>query len=232
MIRVEPVSEPESFDAEVRRKGKAWLEEHPTGRPPALWIPYSSDLEAGFHGRCGYAAMKLVDGTVDHYRSCTNHRHLAFEWQNYRFASARINSVKGAADDRVLDPFEVGDDWFEIQLPSLQMIATDRIPPEQRDRADFTLDRLKLRAGPQLIRQRSSWYSAFLKGGLSLAGLYTFTPMIARAVEKRLQRIELRETSKEALFRSFLASERTLLGIAKEAPGLHELVLATLRAPA
>ena len=62
------------------------------------------------------------DGTVDHYLSCANHRALAYEWTNYRFTSARMNSIKRTEDDRVLDPFEVGDDWFEILLPSLQMV--------------------------------------------------------------------------------------------------------------
>ncbi len=57
---------------------------------------------------------------------------MIYEWGNYRFASARINAVKKTDDDRVLDPFEVGDDWFEILLPSLQMVPTERIPSRRR----------------------------------------------------------------------------------------------------
>jgi hypothetical protein len=65
-------------------------------------------------------------GTVDHYLCCKNYRHLAYEWSDYRFAFSWINSSKGTLDSQVLDPFEVEDGWFEIVLPSLELILTDR----------------------------------------------------------------------------------------------------------
>ena len=57
----------------------------------------------------------------------------------------KINSGKGTYDDRILDPFEVDEDWFEIILPSLQLVLTPLVPPEFRDRAEFTLKQLKNR---------------------------------------------------------------------------------------
>ncbi|WP_228019853.1 hypothetical protein [Sphaerospermopsis sp. LEGE 08334] len=53
---------------------------------------------------------------LEHFLSCENHRHLAYEWTNYRFVSGWVNSSKGTLDNQVLDPFEVEDDWFEILL--------------------------------------------------------------------------------------------------------------------
>lgn len=83
-------------------------------------------------------------GTVDHFLSHDNYRSLAYEWSNLRFASAWINSTKGTLDDQVLDPFVLKEDWFEILLPSLQLVLTDKVPLQQRQKAQFTLERLRL----------------------------------------------------------------------------------------
>jgi hypothetical protein len=124
-------------------------------------------------------------GTVDHYLSCHEHRERAYDWSNFRFASQWINSSKRSADDAVLDPFEVEDDWFEILLPSLQLVVTDRVPPEQRTRAEHTLRRLHLRDDERVIRQRAEWYRMYTDGEINLEGLRRKAPLIAWAVVKQ-----------------------------------------------
>ena len=232
MIRCEKVPEPGGFDLGVRRPGHAWLAEHPTAsRPRPLWRPYLAYLAEGFGHRCGYTAMHIEDGTVDHYRSCANYPDLIYEWSNYRFASQRINAVKQSADDRVLDPFEVGDDWFEILLPSLLMVPTERVPIEVRARAAFTLQRLGLRDGAQVIRRRESWYKAFQRGRISLAGLRSFAPLIGRAVDKRLERVDATSLGEARLhYERFVRSELTLSGLESVAPAAALFVKAMLRA--
>ena len=79
----------------------------------------------------------------------------AYEWSNLRFASAWINSTKGTLDDQVLDPFDLGEDWFEILLPSLQLVLTDKVPPQQRQKAQFTLERLRLQDDERVLRSAS-----------------------------------------------------------------------------
>ena len=105
MIRAPRLPEPVDFDAEVRRPGTRWLAVNPNAkRPRALWTPYTPVLEAGYGGLCGYAAMlDPTGGTVDHYLSFTHHRDLAYEWSNYRFASATMNTVRKnwACSDRI-----------------------------------------------------------------------------------------------------------------------------------
>lgn len=226
------VPEPGGFDASVRRPGQAWLAEHPAAaRPRPLWVSYLPDLAEGFGDRCGYTAMHIEDGTVDHYRSCANYPDLIYEWSNYRFASARINAVKKTADDRVLDPFEVGDDWFEILLPSLQMVPTEHIPVEARERATFTLRRLGLRDGAPVMRRRATWYAEFLHGGLSLAGLRRFAPLLGRAVDKCLARIDAASLGEARNhYERFLRSELVLHGLKSVAPDAALAVEAMLRA--
>jgi hypothetical protein len=127
-----------------------------------------------------------AEGTVDHFLSVRHHRRRCYDWSNYRYVSASINSSKRDADDTVLDPYEVEEGWFEIILPSLQLCLTDRIPPNLRAKAEFTLMRLKLRDGERVIRQRRAWYRLYLEGRLSLDGLKKVAPLIAHAVRREL----------------------------------------------
>ncbi|NJN68827.1 MAG: hypothetical protein HC884_20060 [Chloroflexaceae bacterium] len=188
MIHFDPVPEPPGFDEEVRQPGNAWLQQHPdTERPRDFWSPFKPHLEAGFRKLCGYTAMLTTDGTVDHYLSCKNYPELTYEWRNYRFVSPRINSSKQDVDDRVLDPFQVTDGWFEILLPSLQLVMTDAVPADECERATFTLERLHLRDGETVIRQRREWYKRYEQGEMPLELLDKFAPLIARAVRKQME---------------------------------------------
>lgn len=186
MIPVAPVDKPNNFDAEVQIPGNAWLQAHPSAkRPPALWKNYTNDLADGFADLCGYAAMlDPTGGTVDHYLSYKHHPNLTYVWDNYRFASGTLNSSKKTADHTVLDPYAVQAGWFEILLPSLQMRVTDAVPAALRNKAEYTLIRLKLRDGERIIRWRQSWYDMYKRGALTLDGLRRVAPLIADAVDK------------------------------------------------
>jgi len=189
MMRFNPPPEPPEFDQKARQPGNTWLANNPDmkKRPRDYWSPFKSHLADGFGNLCGYSAMYEPVGTVDHYLCCENHRHLAYEWNNYRYASGWLNSSKRTLDEQILDPFQVGDDWFEIILPSLQLVLTDAVPPHERQRAAFTLERLHLRDDERVIRQRRSWYQLFLDGKLTLAGLEEKAPLIARAIRRQQQ---------------------------------------------
>jgi len=68
--------------------------------------PFKPDLSDGFERLCAYSVMFEPVGTIDHYISVSRNKMLAYEWSNYRFASAWLNSSKKAEDDKILDPFE------------------------------------------------------------------------------------------------------------------------------
>jgi hypothetical protein len=186
MIPVKPVPEPKTFDAEVRTPGRAWLAQHPPPeRPKDLWSPFRHLLAEGFAHRCGYTAMYDPSGSVDHYLSVKNERELAYEWSNYRFCQEWLNKSKRDVDEKVLDPHEVEDGWFETLLPSLQLVVTDKVPRSQQARAKYTLTRLHLRDDERVLRQRREWYRMYQQGEITLAGLRKKAPLIADAVEKQ-----------------------------------------------
>lgn len=136
--------------------------------------------------RCAYSAMYEPVGTVDHYLSIEGgYRHLAYTWSNYRYAAGWVNSSKGTLDDQVLDPFQVSAGWFELKLPSLQLVMTAKVPQALRAKAQFTLDRLHLGHGEQVIRQRRAWYEMYRAGKLPLEGLDVVAPLLADAIRRQ-----------------------------------------------
>jgi hypothetical protein len=185
VIPVAPVAEPASLDEAARKPGNAWLAQHPgTRRPRDYWSRFRGILAEGFANRCGYSAMHEPVGTVDHFRSYTTDPQLTYEWANYRFASQWLNSSKGSGE--VLDPYEIEEGWFEILLPSLQLVLTDKIPPAVRARAEATLKRLPIEHDERIVKQRRRWYQQYQEGKLSLEGLSDNAPLIAAAVRKQL----------------------------------------------
>ena len=85
----------------------------------------------------------------------------AYEWTNFRYADGPINQKKHKKT--VLDPFKVEDNWFEIQLPSLQLVLTAAVPHAQRALAEFTIGPagLGLRDDESVIRYRRAWFEAY-----------------------------------------------------------------------
>jgi hypothetical protein len=184
-----PIPEPRAFDAECRQKGRRWIVTHPNpeGRPPDYWSPFRDELREGFVRRCGYFAMYMHDGAVDHFTSWENSKEanpqLAYDWPNLRFIAPSLNSKKGTLDDQLLDPFEVQDGWFEVEIPSFVLRITNQVPAHLMEKARFTVDRLDLQQGRKAVALRREWYEQFRLGELSPDGLRRNAPLVARAIE-------------------------------------------------
>ncbi len=185
MIRFETVPKPAGFTAAVEVPGVTWLDNNPNAkRPKDLWTPFKAALADGFRFLCAYSAMYEPVGTVDHFVSYDEDNSKAYAWDNYRYCAGWINSSKQKVKAaEIFDPFEVEDGWFEIILPSVQLIVSDSIPGEHRERAEFVLKRLHLRDDERVLRQRREWLRMYQENEISIEGLHTKAPLIARAVE-------------------------------------------------
>ncbi len=186
MIRFQRQPKPRNFEASVERPGAAWLTANKRGRPPSYWTKCHQDLQQAFGSLCAYSAMYAPSGTVDHFVSGNEDRSKLYSWNNYRFAAGWINSSKGKLKStQMLDPFEVTDGWFEVLLPSLQLVLTDFVPLEMRERAQFVLERLHLGHDERVLRQRREWYRMYQEHELTLDGLTRKAPLIAAAISKQ-----------------------------------------------
>ena len=76
-----PIPEPAGFDEKCRQKGRTWLIKNPDPqrRPKDFWGQFRPDLAHGFSDRCGYSAMWITSGTIDHFVSYGEDRKQAYE---------------------------------------------------------------------------------------------------------------------------------------------------------
>jgi hypothetical protein len=195
MQRCYPAPEPKDFDIQVRKAGQDWISKNPNRLPKDFWKHCKDDLAEAFHELCCYTAMRIIplqDGTVDHYLSKKNRPDLAYEWSNYRYCTGFVNACKANYDDRILDPFEAEADWFEVLIPSLQLVLTDKIPSQFRAKAEFTLQQLQLQDSERIIGKRTYYYNAYKAGNMSLIQLERDAPLLARAI--RSQGVEPTQT--------------------------------------
>ena len=190
MIRCTLQAEPPTFHARCRERGQEWLRSHPGyKRPHDYWSEFEPELRIAFRRLCAYCAMAVMKANVDHFipvavLKTRGEDHRAYEWDNFRYVEGVLNQKKW--EHLVLDPFQVDDDWFRLTLPSLQLTLTDKVPPELRELAEFTLDRLGLGHGEVVVRYRTQWFTMYRKQKLTLDGLRDVAPQIARAVEEDL----------------------------------------------
>jgi hypothetical protein len=83
------------------------------------------------------------------------------------------------------NPFEVQDDWFEVILPSFQLVLTGAVPTGLAMLAMSTLKQLNLIDGEAILRQREHWFIEYSENRQSFESLKAHAPLIARAIEKR-----------------------------------------------
>jgi hypothetical protein len=184
MIPVKRKRSPKNFNRDCRIPGNQWLAAHPTSDTfPAHWTRFQPHLARAFSHRCGWWAVRIADGAVDHYLSTKNRRDLAYKWSNYRYIAPSVNSSKSTYDDKVLDPFKVRTGWFEVILPSMQLVRTNRVPARLQAKADFTVRQLKLANGNKIRQIRRGYYEDHKLRGLRMNLLRDYAPLVAKAVE-------------------------------------------------
>lgn len=191
MISVSPVPEPAAWEAKGRLPGERWLAKRPIAkrdpklsfRPRNYWSPFAPALGEGFGWRCGYTAMYVPNGTVDHHTPWedvegTAAERLAYAWSNFRYCDGWLNSARQRTP--LPDPYLVKDGWFQISLPDLQLEATALVPATEAARVENVLR--WLRNDERVMRARRRYFELYRTGHMSLAALESFAPLIASAV--------------------------------------------------
>ena len=58
---------------------------------------------------------------------------MAYEWNNYRYVSARFNSRKGT--QTIVDPFELSSDWFLLDFTLFLLHPNPGLAPVEKELA-------------------------------------------------------------------------------------------------
>lgn len=185
MIRVTAQPEYPTFDNDVRRPGAAFLASCPSPtsaqfKKKNFWSRAAGNLQAAYSGICAYTAMYLPEqGSVDHFLPKTTHPHLAYEWSNFRLASGRVNSSKGHRAD-ILDPFEVDDDWFYMDVPDCLLRPNPSLERGLRNRISGTINSLRLNQDDNYVQERCNILMDYARGDVSVDFLQRRYPFLAK----------------------------------------------------
>ncbi|MBV6753971.1 hypothetical protein KV580_27015 [Pseudomonas chlororaphis] len=209
MIRVEPADEPQSFNEQVRTPGLRAIAELvgepdlpkrrgrprkkvaetregiPCGEFPPFWTEALPDLMEAYGRLCAYVCIYIErvtgGGSVDHMLPKSRAWQDVYEWQNYRLACTLMNARKNNYKD-VLDPFEVEEGWFRLELTGYQVIPGIGLEPAIEARVLATITRLNLN-DRDCLKVREDYATAFANGDISLDYLRRRAPFLAREIE-------------------------------------------------
>lgn len=186
MIRVQPKPEPPDFDENVRQPGLRAQGEIPPRTPP-LWRDCLRQLWEAYDGICSYLCIFIPSGSgarsVDHFVPKSRRPDLLYEWSNYRLACSLMNARKGQFED-VLDPFEVEDGWFVLDLSFLQVLPDPALDEATQRRVQATIDRLDLNDN-ECLQARAKDYDVYLKSELPFDLLQRWSPFVAREMKRQ-----------------------------------------------
>lgn len=170
-----------------RKKIRDRREDLPSEAFPPFWREVLPDLTDAYQRICGYTCLYIekVTGapTVDHMVPVSRAWDQAYAWENYRLACALMNTRKKATE-AVLDPFEVGDDWFALEPVSCQVVPGPGADGEIRERVEATLRLLGL--NDEICRGvRQEYVDCYQAGEISLSYLERRAPLIARELRRQ-----------------------------------------------
>ena len=215
MIPVTPAPEPAAFDGKVRQPGLRAIaelageqpdpprtagqpcapvavsrDEIPADKFPTYWREMRDDLMESYHQICAYLCLYISQGTgapsVDHVVAKSRRWDQVYEWSNYRLACSLMNARKGAAAC-VLDPFEIREGWFALELVLFQVRPGDGLSDELTRAVENTIEHLRLNDST-CCGAREDYAEDYWKGEISFCYLMRHAPFVAREL-RRLQKL-------------------------------------------
>ena len=191
MIHVDPKPEPDDFDEKVRVPGHLFLSQTPIPRGAdwkrhAYWSRCSDQLYTIYKGICAYTGewiSKISSSpSVDHFYPKSTHQELAYEWDNYRLTTPKINSYKG--DKIVSDPFKVQNGDFTIDFPSCQIKPRASMTPAEKSKVLCTIEVLHLNE-EDMITNRLAIIGDYINGYFTNEYLEKQYPFIASELSRQ-----------------------------------------------
>ena len=198
MMRVIPAPEPGTFDVRVRQPGLRALDrmvrelgvqksEIPSSKFPDYWRRSLDDLLAAYNRICSYLCLYIARGTgarsVDHMVPNSTAWDQAYEWGNYRLACSLMNSRKGDAAS-VLDPFDVEDGWFVLELVAFQVLPADGLAAATAAAVEDTIERLRLN-DEECCGAREEYAEEYWRENVTLDYVTRRAPFVANELRRQ-----------------------------------------------
>jgi len=205
MIHVDLKPEPDDFDVNVRKPGNIFLKYNHSPKSKdwsrhAYWSRCSNQLYTAYNGICAYTGEWFSNSSttpsVDHFYPKSEHMELAYEWNNYRLTTQRINSYKG--NKIVLDPFVIKNGDLTIDFPSCLVKPSVTMTPAEKSKALSTIEILHLN-DEEMVNNRLAIVLDYASGNINRLFLEKRYPFI----ESELKRQDLFDTVGER-FKSFV----------------------------
>jgi hypothetical protein len=212
MIPVKRAAEPGDFDRKVRQKGHNAVAELtgkkapprsgskrkviarlpakiPANALPDYWTAALDDLAERYQRRCAYTSIHLDHGTsvptVDHWIPKSIDWQQAYEWNNYRLCCHLANTLK-STHAGLLDPFEIKEGWFALELTAFQVTVGLRAPRAKRREIERTISSEGLYLNcPDFCRNRECSAVAYWKSDVSLQHLEERAPFVASELRRQ-----------------------------------------------
>lgn len=214
MIRVSPQPEPTDFHHKVRIPGQRCIEERignvaggelkRTGGPPCkktadsrdeikpddfrpYWREVLPEVTDSYDRICAFSCFYIEritgDPQVDHMIPKSKSWEHVYEWTNYRLACGLMNTRKSTVV--ALDPFEIEDDWFALELGSFQ-VCPGRACPKwlQKDWDNLIDGKLKLNEADFCTRRREE-AERFWRGETPKERFFERSPFLAREIDRQ-----------------------------------------------
>jgi len=142
------------------------------------WANSIRELRQAYSGICAYTAMYILEGSVDHYLPKAIHPNMAYEWSNFRYANPRVNNSKGNTLE-VIDPFLVGDGWFQLDIPSCLIVPHPTLAKTIKSRVNQTINILGLNREDSYVDERLDILQAYGRSEITLDFLQRRYPFLA-----------------------------------------------------
>ena len=162
-------------------------EEIPAAAFPPYWHKVLGDLLASYDRICSYLCLYIPRGTgapsVDHMFTKSMRWDQVYEWTNYRLACSLMNGRKRAIAS-VLDPFEIEDGWFALELVEFQVVPGEGLARDDLAAVEDTVTRLRLN---DLIccEARAEYAEDYWNGQVRFAYLMRRAPFVARELQRQ-----------------------------------------------
>ncbi|MDR1160692.1 MAG: hypothetical protein LBK69_08720 [Syntrophomonadaceae bacterium] len=193
MIPVIKQKEPENFDRDVRTKGLDFLKRNPSPSSREFgrhnyWKNINSEIYQIYKGICAYTGEWFSSSqsniSIDHFIPKTKIPRLAYEWDNYRLTTQKMNNNKGDTVG-LIDPFEIEFGWFVLDFPSCLIRPNDELPVTEHEKVLFTIKILKLNSDDEIVQNRCNIIIYYINGDISFRYLKDKYPYIAYELERQ-----------------------------------------------